>query len=217
MSPNGLAQKGPKSRRSRFEEKRQNRNQLFSDDKKWKCPERSPTLCSYSGYDYGCKSHSDCPDYQLCCLFACSYGCVQPVPAPQIIAEEYDYSESDGFNSIDNGFDKSLEIQNSTTRNGIRFNNTNNGNQMLYRKHKENMNMAENFLDGTFMPKSAMTPSFECTEDDEDNMIDTGADSPMKLKKLSKQATTGCSNKTEGQEHNNRHEIKMLPLAVLGV
>ncbi|GIY26748.1 WAP domain-containing protein [Caerostris darwini] len=180
----------------------------FSDDKKWKCPERSPTLCSNADYEYGCKSHSDCPDYQLCCLFACSYGCVRPVPVPQIIAEGYDPYESDGLNSIDTGFDKSLKIQNPTTRNGIRFNNTNNENQMLYRKHNQNMNMAENFLDGTFMPKSAMTPSLECTEEDEDNMIDTGADSPMKLKKSSKQATTGCNNKTDGQEHNNRHEIK---------
>ncbi|GFS56224.1 WAP domain-containing protein, partial [Trichonephila inaurata madagascariensis] len=71
----------------------------------WKCPEPPPTLCFYSTYDYNCKSHDDCPGYQMCCLFGCAYGCVRPLPVPPVALETYDEEDesSEENNLIDTG------------------------------------------------------------------------------------------------------------------
>ncbi|KAG8195753.1 hypothetical protein JTE90_010630 [Oedothorax gibbosus] len=68
---------------------------VYSDDRKYMCPETSPTLCYYSSFDHSCYAHSDCPGNHLCCLFACSYDCSRPLPVPQVIVEDYEYDVTD--------------------------------------------------------------------------------------------------------------------------
>ncbi|GFS87054.1 WAP domain-containing protein [Trichonephila clavipes] len=71
----------------------------------WKCPEPPPTLCFYSTYDYNCKSHDDCPGYQMCCLFGCAYGCVRPLPVPPVALETYDEEEESSEDAESNLID----------------------------------------------------------------------------------------------------------------
>ncbi|GFT39757.1 WAP domain-containing protein [Nephila pilipes] len=144
----------------------------------WRCPEASPTLCFYSDYEFKCKSHSDCPGYQMCCLMACAYGCVRPLPIPKIDLKKYflekypEFYEGLENNSIDTEIHAStIKNRNSLSNNGFdeaAFNISN--------------NLIDTGLDASTVQvnENLANIGFHASDVDiNDNLIDTGSHSSV--------------------------------------
>ncbi|KAF8781662.1 hypothetical protein HNY73_012038 [Argiope bruennichi] len=164
---------------------------IYSDDKKWKCPEAPPTLCFYPSYDFGCKSHDECPDYQLCCLFACSYGCVRPEPIPQVIPWSYDYEyfdENAENNLIDIGYDGPVGHKNLSRFIDKKLHEeTVENNEILFRNPNQHIGaFTTNFPNAKFYQAkfeitTANFKNIDIYDDIENNLIDIGPNSKRKM------------------------------------
>ncbi|GFQ82115.1 WAP domain-containing protein [Trichonephila clavata] len=136
----------------------------------WKCPEPPPTLCFYSTYDYNCKSHDECPGYQMCCLFGCAYGCVRPLPVPPVALETYDEEdmspEEAENNLVDTGPQASeMKNRNILSENGLDASGLNSKGNLIDTAFHTSIVHVKNILMGIGSKLSIV--------DIKDNLIDT--------------------------------------------